>query len=257
MILTHLLIYLLRNGIVEARCKYITFVCVCQVLCQRTCRKVSSGHIYVEIEFFFLAKPWSIWDLSSLTRGWTLPPVCWEHRVLTTGPPGKSLKLELYNYNTYSGVQLQLLRCSSYLALLLFECLWSCLSFQGVSGSYDVSSFCPWALLGPLTSTTSSCGLGGFRSSQLLSQTSLSHVNSLRVYLLILYYISVFTYWHEVSDWRMRPVSSFSFGFPLTLPEVSNCIVFIYSKVFHTCLWFFFSLKCLTSSGITFYVTIL
>ena len=39
--------------------------------------------------FFFnlLATPRNMWDLSSLTRAWTLH---WQHRVLNTGLPGKS-----------------------------------------------------------------------------------------------------------------------------------------------------------------------
>ena len=37
--------------------------------------------------FFFLATPCGMWDLSFLTKDWTL---FWKHRVLTTGLPGKS-----------------------------------------------------------------------------------------------------------------------------------------------------------------------
>ena len=42
--------------------------------------------------FFFLAMPHGMWDLSSLTRDWTLNPcpLHWKCGVLTTRPPGKS-----------------------------------------------------------------------------------------------------------------------------------------------------------------------
>ena len=40
------------------------------------------------IFFFFLVVWYGMQDLSSLTKGQTLH---WEHRVLTTGPPGMSV----------------------------------------------------------------------------------------------------------------------------------------------------------------------
>ena len=41
--------------------------------------------------FFFLAVPYGLWDLNSLTRDLTLNSLQWKLRVLTTGPPGNSL----------------------------------------------------------------------------------------------------------------------------------------------------------------------
>ena len=40
---------------------------------------------------FFFAVLRGLWDLSSLNRDRTFPPLQWERGVLTTGPPGKSL----------------------------------------------------------------------------------------------------------------------------------------------------------------------
>ena len=51
------------------------------------CEFIFSGDSF--IFKFILAKQHS--DLSSLTRDRTLCPLHWEHRVLTVGPPGKSL----------------------------------------------------------------------------------------------------------------------------------------------------------------------
>ena len=39
--------------------------------------------------FEYLAVPFGIWDLSSLTRVSKLCSLHWKGRVLTTGPPGK------------------------------------------------------------------------------------------------------------------------------------------------------------------------
>ena len=44
---------------------------------------------------FFFTMPWSLWDLSSLTRDWTWGPLQWKGSVLTTGPPGNSWLLLL------------------------------------------------------------------------------------------------------------------------------------------------------------------
>lgn len=85
-----------------------------------------------------------------------------------------------------------LLRWCSYLALVVFWCLWSCYGFQWLSGAY--SSFCPWAPLGPLRSTTCSCRLDGLRTIQ-LSHTSFGCLYSLMLYLLILHYVSLPTCW--------------------------------------------------------------
>ena len=41
--------------------------------------------------FFFFFLPCNLWDLGSLTKGSNLCPLKGRHRVLTTGPPGKSL----------------------------------------------------------------------------------------------------------------------------------------------------------------------
>ena len=43
--------------------------------------------MFSPFSFFFLATPCGMWDLSFLTKDWTL---FWKHRVLTTGLPGKS-----------------------------------------------------------------------------------------------------------------------------------------------------------------------
>ena len=43
---------------------------------------------------FFLGMLWDMWDPSSLTRDWTGAADS-ESAVLTTGPPGKSLKILL------------------------------------------------------------------------------------------------------------------------------------------------------------------
>ena len=45
----------------------------------------------------------SMWDLSSLTRESNTQLMCWKHRVLTTGPPGKSLRDNSLN-GTCSGL---------------------------------------------------------------------------------------------------------------------------------------------------------
>ena len=49
-------------------------------------------HIYIH------ATPGSIWDLSSPIRVWTYAPLQWKHRVLTTGPPGKSQMLIVFAF---------------------------------------------------------------------------------------------------------------------------------------------------------------
>ena len=40
--------------------------------------------------YFFLAAPFCLWDLSSLTKESNLHPLHWKCRVLTTGSPGES-----------------------------------------------------------------------------------------------------------------------------------------------------------------------
>ena len=46
------------------------------------------GHFFLSLNF--LAELNGIWDHSSLTRGQNHTPPQWQHRILTTGPPGKS-----------------------------------------------------------------------------------------------------------------------------------------------------------------------
>ena len=46
--------------------------------------------LFLFVFFSFLATPWDMWDLSSLTKDWP-DPLQRNHRVLTTGLPGKSL----------------------------------------------------------------------------------------------------------------------------------------------------------------------
>ena len=55
---------------------------------------VSKTWIFVvaAVFFFFLAEPWGLRDLNSLTRDWTLAMAV---KVLTTGLPGNSLRNEL------------------------------------------------------------------------------------------------------------------------------------------------------------------
>ena len=52
------------------------------------------------IFFFFLAKPLNIWDLSSPTKEPTCT-LCSGNRVITTGPPGKSLSSPLSYFFSY------------------------------------------------------------------------------------------------------------------------------------------------------------
>ena len=47
--------------------------------------------IIFSLRKILLATQHNMQDLSSLTRGWTCVPLQWEHGVITTGPPGKSL----------------------------------------------------------------------------------------------------------------------------------------------------------------------
>ena len=53
---------------------FITWILVCVCVCVCVC----FNH--------------AMWDLSFSTRDWTHAPLQWKHRILTTGPPGKSLR---------------------------------------------------------------------------------------------------------------------------------------------------------------------
>ena len=119
-------------------------------------------------------------------------------------------------------------RCGSYLALLLLECLWPCHGFHWLSGPCSASSsFCLWAPLGPLRVLGPPVGWVG---SGILDCFLPPHwvVCTLGgcVYLFFIMFLFLHV-GHEVSPWRMRPVSPFSFGFPRILSEVSNLVVFI------------------------------
>ena len=66
------------------------------------------GHFFLSLNF--LAELNGIWDHSSLTRGQNHtpppPPRKWQHRILTMGPPGKSLEghfsiCMLFTWNLY------------------------------------------------------------------------------------------------------------------------------------------------------------
>ena len=56
--------------------------------------RAASFFLSLSFMFYFLAVLLSMWDLSSLTGDWTHAP-CRGSRVLTTGPPGKSLEQHL------------------------------------------------------------------------------------------------------------------------------------------------------------------
>lgn len=141
-------------------------------------------------------------------------------------------------------LSLPLLRCSSYLAVLLFQCLWPCCGLQWVSGPYGASySFCPWAPLGLLRSTTSSRGLSGLTSSQLLSHISLDCMYFLRLYLLILYYVSLFTCWIWDLTLEIEACKSLYLGFLHFIWDLYNCLHHL--KILYTCVQFFFYPKCL------------
>ena len=65
------------------------YICVCVCVCVCVC-------IYMQ------AVPQGTWDLSSLTRNRTCALLQWECRVLTTGPPEKSVKVSFnLKYKSY------------------------------------------------------------------------------------------------------------------------------------------------------------
>ena len=74
--------------------------------------------------------PWSKWDLSFLTRNQTQPPTP-ECRVLTTGPPGKSLKQFSWWQSQWQNIHEWIVVSSSYcyyayhFLLKLYECRFS------------------------------------------------------------------------------------------------------------------------------------
>lgn len=152
---------------------------------------------------------------------------------------------QVYNYS-YSGVVL-----SGSVTLWMFcgegllppasrECKWF------LCPSYFLLSMRP---LGPLTMPHPPVGWVEFQEfysaafSNFIESCELSEVYSAHSLCTFLFFVLTW-----VSDWREWGISSFSFGFPLTLPEVSNCIVFVYSKGIPHMLVILFSLKCLISS---------
>ena len=69
----------------QAWCNILTTWCIGKVLVE--IHRILQSQTFF---FFFFLEPHSMRDLSSLTRDWTLHPLHWKCRVLTTGPPGKS-----------------------------------------------------------------------------------------------------------------------------------------------------------------------
>ena len=57
--------------------------------------KEGLSNIKLKVDFF-LAMPYGMWDLSSLTRDWTCTPLPWKPRGLTIGQPGKSQRQKTF-----------------------------------------------------------------------------------------------------------------------------------------------------------------
>ena len=74
--------------------KYIKHYLKIRKIQQIIMHKPTTQHhqYYHDVFLFFVATPCVMWDLGSLTRNQTAPST-WEHGVLTTAPPGKSLFL--------------------------------------------------------------------------------------------------------------------------------------------------------------------
>ena len=67
-----------------------------QVLCHLECPPGGQFFGLYVFGIFFLAVLFGMWDLSFPNQGSNPCPLQWEHGVLTTGPPGKSLACTFY-----------------------------------------------------------------------------------------------------------------------------------------------------------------
>ena len=76
---------------------------------------IRSSFFFFFLSFYFLARPYGIWELSALTRDQTLGPLHWKREVLTTGPPGKSpLPLFFLNFKIQENLRSEILRCKNW-----------------------------------------------------------------------------------------------------------------------------------------------
>ena len=77
----------LRKG--SASTILVIYLCCC-CCCSKSLLNLLQFCFWLIFWVFFFFWPQGMWDLSFPTRDWTLTP-CIEGKVLTTGPPGKSL----------------------------------------------------------------------------------------------------------------------------------------------------------------------
>ena len=83
--------------LVNLRYKAIKWLVQGQTVIKLLSSYLNQSYFYLFIIIFLIfiyLSPHGLWNLSCLTRDWAHALLHWKHRVLTTGPPGKSLSLK-------------------------------------------------------------------------------------------------------------------------------------------------------------------